>query len=165
MNPDKLVFIAILSSSSACAPGPSGWATLDGVGVLGVADAEAYVCGQDDAVDRSRWLSGEDSWADDDGEWSLTVDSDGAFSLRAADGEAWEGALTAFDTGGVYEASPEDCRSGAVLSGSSLAGTWCDGAGIFRQVEPVDAIVGGPQTIEVTVPDLSDYTFTLQRLP
>lgn len=167
MKPDKLVFIAILSTSSGCASDAAGWATLDGVGVLGVsADGEAYICGLDDAADRSQWLVGDGGvLSDEGGAWSLEVDGDGSFSLSAADGEVWDGTLTSFDDGGLYDAEPEDCRSGAILYDGVLAGTWCDGLGVFRQVEPVDAIVGGPRSIEVRVLGLSDYTFTIQRLP
>jgi len=164
MRHDRLVFTAIICTTTACSPSADGWTVLDGVGVLGVSSGEAYVCGQGSATELSRWLSGGDVLEDDAGVWALSVDRDGAFTLDG-DGERWSGSLTPFVDGGLYAASPDGCRSGAVLFEGDLAGTWCNRAGTFRQVEPVDAVTGSPDTIEVRRVDLADDTFTLERQP
>jgi len=158
---------AVLLSSVACGSGlDSGWAIIDGVGVLGVADAgEAYLCGQGEAVDQSRWLTGgKEALPSEDGLWSLSIDDDGSFELERG-GDEVLGTLTPFEDGGLYAAEPEACRSGAVLYDEQLAGTFCDGLGSFVQVEPVDTLLGGPTTIRVTRADDATYAFDLRRLP
>jgi hypothetical protein len=151
-----------------CSEAPAtGWAELEGVGVLGVHDGgEAYLCGVGDAVASSRWLlGGKGQLEDADGLWQLTVEDDGAYRLSGSEGGAWSGVLEGFEEGGVYEGRPEDCRSGAVLREGELAGAFCDGAGTVFQVEPVDTFTGAPRALDVRVVGDPDRTFTMQRLP
>lgn len=158
----------LLLCALGCAEEPAtGWAELEGVGVLGVHDGgEAYLCGLGEAVASSRWLlGGKGELEDGDGLWQLTVDGDGAYELAGTEGDSWSGVLEDFDEGGVYEGRPEDCRSGAVLRDGELAGAFCDGAGTVFQVEPVDTLTGGPSRIEVQVVGDAERRFTLQRLP
>lgn len=168
MRNEMFAFIGIIVTSNACSADPSGWAELDGLGVVGVIpEGEAYVCGIGDSVDRSRWLAGDlEAMGDTDGVWNLSIESDGTFSLEDIDrGDSWTGSLEPFEDGGLYTGSPENCRSGAVLYGGQLAGTFCDGLGIFRQVEPVDTLIGGPDFISVRLIQDITYTFDMSRLP
>ncbi|MFT4975318.1 MAG: hypothetical protein ACI8S6_001205 [Myxococcota bacterium] len=147
---------------SGCAPtvdDVGGWAELSELGVLGVlprsSGEEAYLCGTGEQTDRSQWLPGSDAW-------QLVREGD-TFTLSGPD-EDWSGTLTPFDEGGLYEASPDGCRSGAVLYDGELAGTWCGGSDELRQVEPIETVTGGPSTISVRLVDDASYTFQLKRL-
>jgi len=159
---------SFLLTTIACGSTPeSGWATIDGVGVLGVHDSEgAYFCGTGEAVGQSRWLAGgKGSLSDPDELWTLSIDDDGVYTLLHDNADEWSGSLTPFEEGGVYEAEAADCRSGAVLHDGSLTGAFCDGLGTHVQVEPVDTVVGGPSRIQVRLATDADFTFDLRRLP
>ena len=147
-----------------------GWVALEDLGVLGFLPdddgGEVYLCGTGEQVALSQWLSTDDgglSFASADGDWTLA--RAGEEIVLEGPQTTWAETLTPFaEDGGLYEASPEPCRSGAVLHSGALSGTWCSGAGIFRQVEPVDTFTGAPLTIEVRLLDDAAYTFSLQRL-
>lgn len=149
-----------------CAGSNAGFAELDGLGVLGLSEGGSlYLCGDSDHSSRSRWLvdQGDGSWTSEDTLWTLDL-SGSDYVLSDAD-QDWQGTLTPFARGGVFEGAPEDCRSGAVLAGDALSGTWCDGLGAFSQVEPVDPVRGEPEQLQVQRVDDPEYRFSLQRLP
>lgn len=144
----------------------AGAVALDGLGLLGWSDAgNIYLCGVDDHVADSRWFREADGgdWESLDGTWSLQRDGDDIALTSPTD--AWSGTLQTDTESGVYDAWPQDCRSGAVVLDGQLAGTWCDGLGVFRQVEPIDTIIGSPQTLEVALADDPATTFTFEKLP
>ena len=150
----------------SCAEPPAGFSAVDGVGMLGLSPGgSVYLCGTGSQTAQSRWLLEQDKgWMSSDGLWSLSLDG-GDYALVDAELNAYEGSLSPFTQGGVFDASPEDCRSGAVLAQGALYGTWCDGLGDFSQVEPVDPITGEPEQLTVQLSEAEDYRFTLQRLP
>lgn len=151
----------------ACAEAPTGFSEVDGVGVLGLSPGGSmYLCGVGEKTPQSRWLIEQDDggWMSSDGLWSLRFDQDG-YELKDEEQNAWQGSLTAFSGGGLFDGVPESCRSGAVLADGQVYGTWCDGLGGFSQVEPVDPITGEPEQLLVQLVMDMDYRFTLQRLP
>ncbi|MFT5679913.1 MAG: hypothetical protein ACI8RZ_000818 [Myxococcota bacterium] len=142
-----------------------GWAELEGLGVLGwTAGGSIYLCGVGDAVVESRWFisDGGDAWVSADGAWTMQRDGDDVTMQSPKD--AWDGVLTAFDDGGLYDASPESCRSGAVVFNGGVVGSWCDLSGAFLQVEPIDTVIGSPESFEATLIADPSYIFTFQQL-
>jgi hypothetical protein len=125
-----------------------------------------YLCGTGDMTLQSRWLLEQDdgSWLSSDGWWSLSFERD-EYELLDAENTAWQGSLSPFTQGGLFDGVPESCRSGAILAEGQLYGTWCDGEGGFSQVEPVDPITGEPEELLVQLATDMDYQFTVQRLP
>jgi hypothetical protein len=167
MPHSQRLLVLVSSLLAACTnPTTTGWATVSGVGVLGVhSTGEAYLCGTGDNVDQSRWLVGsKGTLTDDDGLWSLTIDDEGQATLEHSNGDSWTEALTEFEDGGVYDARPDTCRSGAVLYDGTLAGTFCDSSRTFFQVEPVDTFTGGPPFLDVRLVLEPTFTFTFERL-
>lgn len=143
-----------------------GWAELEGLGVLGWAEGgSVYLCGVGEHVSDSRWFVRDESeaWVSTDGAWRLERDGD-RVSLESPS-STWEGTLAVFDDGGLYDAAPEGCRSGAVVYAGQVAGSWCDGEGAFEQVEPIDTVIGSPESFEAFLSAEPTYTFTFQRLP
>lgn len=125
-----------------------------------------YLCGDEMNTPESRWLleEGEGAWRAADGRWSLSLDAL-SYVLEDDDGGSWEGELTPFEDGGLYNATPDGCRSGAILADGQVYGTWCDGQGEFAQVEPVDPVVGFPESFVVHLSTNTGKIFVMDRLP
>lgn len=150
-----------------CAEAPVGFSSVEGVGMLGLSPGGTmYLCGTGENTEQSRWLLEQDDgdWMSSDGLWSLSFEQQ-EYDLQDAEQNAWQGSIAPFTEGGLFDAVPEGCRSGAILAEGELYGTWCDGLGAFSQVEPVDPVSGEPEQLEVQLVSDMDYRFTLQRLP
>lgn len=141
-----------------------GAVPIEGFGVFGVVvfsddTSQGYVCGQQDAIDQTRWLSGDADSLTGEG-WTATLDG-GNVELVGEVGSAGEevrveAALEPFGAGGLFEGFPDGCRTGLIAwsgSGGGLqtAGTWCDGVDRFFQVEPVGTIVADVPIVSVRV--------------
>lgn len=157
----------VLLLSLACASPTSGFAQIDEVGTLGLSDGGTmYLCGDAMNTSESRWLTEQEPglWEAADGRWTLALD-DRSYTLEDPEGERWEGELRSLDTGGVYNAVPDGCRSGAILADGQVYGTWCDGLGEFAQVEPVDPVVEVPESFVVHLATNTGKVFVMDRLP
>ncbi len=101
----------------------------------------AYLCGQGERLADSRWFSGWDLLeVVDDSTWSLSLDG---LTYDLSDGDSgWTGELVALEddgTSGLYDADT-GCRTGAIVEGGEVVGTWCDAMGAYRQVEPIGTL-------------------------
>ncbi|MED5370170.1 MAG: hypothetical protein VX899_04065 [Myxococcota bacterium] len=162
MKRKPVLAVALMLLLSACAQDGSGWAELPDWGVIGLLPSgQGYLCGQGEQVEESTWIQ-SDTMTSTDGTWTLSLNGQD-FELTSED-TLMQGTLTPFEDGGLYDAAPDGCRSGAILHDGELSGTWCDGVQ-FRQVEPIDPFDGGPQQIQVQPLDDPDRAFTMTRLP
>ncbi|MFT5583309.1 MAG: hypothetical protein ACI9VR_000887 [Cognaticolwellia sp.] len=159
--------LSILFLVFGCASPLNGFSQIDGVGTLGLSEeGSMYLCGDDSNTSESRWLVEQETglWTTADGRWTLTLDSL-RYELQDMEDNSWPGTLTPFDGGGLYGSLPDNCRSGAVLAQGQVNGTWCDGAGDFAQVEPVEPVMGSPESFVVHLATDTGKTFVMDRLP
>jgi len=148
------------------------YARLDGFGVLGVQEysdgsAVGYLCGQGEHLSETRWLAGADGELTGQ-DVSVTLSGDGAQVVAGS--EQWSPSLAPLAGGGLFEASPEGCRTGLIVfpdgDGFAAAGTFCDLDQSFFQVEPVGTIVAPQDRVSVrVVTDADTLTFDMTRIP
>lgn len=146
---------------------------LDGVGVLGVLTwpdgrSVGYLCGQGEAIEETRWLSGSGELLEG-ADYTATLGEDGAVEVTGPD-RTWSETWVPFEGGGLYEGFPDGCRTGllawpAGAGGWETAGTWCNDVGSFAQVEPVGTFVPREPQISVRVEhDAETLQFDLDRV-
>lgn len=126
---------------------------------LGGGEAQAYLCGGDATRSTwTRWLTGDAGSGDfsaTSGGWTLTGTAQGATltgTVSGPDGERSFHASAATGLAGLYRGA-EPCPTGLVVwmtaDGPAAQGAWCDGAGVYGQVEPVMPIAVTPQGVAV----------------
>lgn len=132
----------------------------------------AYTCGGDeDLMEHTEWFMGTAHIIDARSAWIDCGDTSFTFVL-AADGTAegffvdidgstwdWTARPTRPDTiAGLYRAFDPMCSTGAIVIQDApgdvpfVQGAWCDGAGEFRQVVPMEPVQLTEQGIEVEIP-------------
>lgn len=141
-----------------------------------------YACGGPTTfATASRWFTGSVAESGvvelEEGGWRVTGDlRRGTGELVAPDGASarWSARPVAADTlEGLYDATDEGCRTGAVITQPStsaepaLQGTWCgDGGSIYAQVTPILPIERTASGVPVRVMTPSgERLLDLRRLP
>ncbi|MFK7931573.1 MAG: hypothetical protein AB8H79_25560 [Myxococcota bacterium] len=177
-----MYIVTLLCAGTACSGEPDdteevtqvgGYYTRVGaVGMLGVLEYSdgsllGYLCGQGDSIDQTRWLSGEDGVLRG-ADWSAAI-FDGEVEVIGPS-QAFVSDLSPLGEGGIYDALPNDCRTGLLVFPDgeewSSVGTYCDGATSFIQVEPVGTIVAPDAMLSVRVQTQQEtLVFDVTRLP
>lgn len=154
----RLRLLAVVLAVTACSGGAPAFARFTGTvagsdAVIGavVQDGHAavYVCGGASTFGTmSRWY---EATLGNDGEFMTGKDGWGIYvlftpgaptvtgSLHTPQGAdlTFSVAVATSGADGLYEAFDSGCRTGVVVTGSKVQGTWCDSLGHFAQVTPV----------------------------
>ena len=169
----RVLLLALPAFAAGCSSAvEDGFAELPGFGVLAWLDNDgspmAYLCGQGDRVSDTSWLNGQGNEVSGAG-WTASVKG-GTVSV-SGDSESFEGEMVPFQSGGLFDAAPDGCRTGLILYGEgadgalSAAGTWCDLEGSFAQVEPIETVIGRLEEVQVQVLRGEDtLQFAMQRI-